>query len=182
MTVQPDSERERRFLQLLRPVHSRAERFAMSITQSRDDARDLMQDALVVMWQHFDDLREQGAFRTYLFTVISNLNKKRFRKYHRETAFAEGAEDEILGSEMPLDQRADATIVREAIDALPEKAREAVILYEVHDLPVAEIAQIQQCTVSAVKVRLMRARRTLAKKLGVTDDTEFSPTQLSTTT
>jgi RNA polymerase sigma-70 factor (ECF subfamily) len=161
--------REERFMVMLRPVYPRAERFALSIVDDRDDARDLLQDAIIILWQKFEDLRDPASFKTYLFTVLSNLNKRRFRKHRLESRFAEGAEEEITASTPGSDTFVDAGIVRKAINDLPEKVREAVLLYEVHDLPVAEIARIQKSTISAVKVRLMRARRVLARKLGVSD-------------
>ncbi len=166
------TEREQRFFVLLRPVHTKAERFALSITGSRDDARDLLQDAIVILWQRFDTLRNPAAFKTYLFTVLVNLHRRNHRKHRLEQRFEEGAEEFIDGLAQPADRLTDALIVRQAIDSLPEKSRMAILLYEVHDLPVSEIAAIQQSSVSAVKIRLMRARQKLARMLGVEYDNQ----------
>lgn len=164
------TSREEQFLFLLRPIQRRAERYAMTLVNNREDAKDLLQDAIVLVWQHFDTLREPLAFKAYLFTVMNNVNKRQFRKRQRMTSLDEESEALIESTGPTSEQMMDATIVRKTVDELSDKAREAILLYEVHDLPVAEIAVIQQCSISAVKVRLMRARHTLAKKLGVTDD------------
>ncbi len=154
---------------MLRPVYPRAERFALSLVDSSDDARDLLQDAIVVLWQKFEELRDPTAFKAYLFTVLCNLNRRRFRQRRLESRMAEGDEESIDAEAIPSDHLVDASIVRTAINSLPDKSREAVLLYEVHDLPIAEIARIQNSSISAVKVRLMRARKTLAKRLGLAD-------------
>lgn len=171
-------EREERFMLLLKPLLRRAERFALSLVNNRDDAKDLLQDAIVTVWQHFDDIRDVSSFRSYLYAVMSNLNKRQYRKREREQPFAEGAEENIESFGMSSEAQLDASIVREAVNQLPPKSKEAILLYEVHDLPVAEIAVIQQCSVSAVKVRLMRARHSLAIALGVNNESVLaqSPT------
>lgn len=155
-------------MDLLRPLYPKAERFAVTLAPSRDDAKDLLQDAIIILWRKFEDLRDPNAFKSYLFTVLLNRNRQEFKKRSRHVPFQDGAQDLIPAMQLPLDVQADSAFVRAAVNALPIKIREAVILYEVNDIPIAEIAAMQKCSISAVKVRLMRARRTLARKLGVT--------------
>jgi RNA polymerase sigma-70 factor (ECF subfamily) len=55
--------------------------------------------------------------------------------------------------------------VRQAVQALPEELREALILYEYENLSQQEIADILGCTPKAVKTRIYRARNLLRKSL-----------------
>jgi len=171
--------RESDFLQTLHSFYRQAERFALSLAPTREDARDLLQDALVIAWQKYDDIHDKAAMKTYVFTVLCNLNRRRFRKRRLEQALPDEYEDTIHDTELLPDRKTDSALVRDVINQLPDAYREALLLYEVHDLPVAEIAVIQHCSVSAVKLRLFRARRTVAKKLGVAKSSDCSvPTTL----
>jgi RNA polymerase sigma-70 factor, ECF subfamily len=56
--------------------------------------------------------------------------------------------------------------VRRALDLLPPLYRDAVILFELHDLSYLEIAAICQVDIGTVRSRLSRGRAALAKRLG----------------
>jgi RNA polymerase sigma-70 factor (ECF subfamily) len=60
----------------------------------------------------------------------------------------------------------DLRWLRQGLDRLPERKREAVILHEVEGYSLAEVAEIQRCSLSAAKTRVSRARRELKRLLG----------------
>jgi RNA polymerase sigma-70 factor (ECF subfamily) len=169
------SDREEKFLGLLRPVYSSAERYTISLAENREEARDILQDALVILWQKFDDLRDISAFKSYLFTVITNLGRHYHKRYNRFSRLEEGVADEIESTSPLPDRTTEAAIVKDALLKIPQRSREALVLYELHDFSIEEISKIQNSSISAVKVRLMRARRLLASHLHISPVTQLIP-------
>ena len=161
------ADREDRFMKLLKPIQSAAERYAVSICSDRDSARDILQDAIIIAWRNLDEIRDHSAFKSYLFTIITNLSRKQFHKQRFFDRMTDGVEENLISSQPQPDRLTDATLVKEALNKLPNKSREALVLFEINDLSVEEISRIQNSSISAVKVRLMRARRSLALLLGI---------------
>ena len=110
----------------------------------------------------FDE--RKGALRTYLFGVARRVALRRLNLEQRESEEEAdtAAADDTLGE---LLQRERAAVVEQAVAALLPLQKEAIILFEYEDLPVAEIAEITGAEVGTVKVRLHRARETLRRKL-----------------
>ncbi|MEP7217480.1 MAG: RNA polymerase sigma factor [Bacteroidota bacterium] len=163
-------ERQRtkeRFLALLEPVHDRLEGFAFAMTRDTDEGCDLVSETILLALEHFEEIRDPKAFPSYLFSIATRLHQrrrqrgKRFEPYQAERA-------EMIRSHDPLpDVSTDITLLYEALARLPEKQRETVVLHEIAGFPLKEIQAIQGGSLSAVKVRLWRARRDLATILGV---------------
>ncbi len=152
-------------------------RFAVLRCGSRDTAADVVQDvfmALISNKLQFDPGR--GQFGPFLFGVARNMLLKiesprwRFASMFSEE---EDGDDELvpeLGSSdcEPLNRMLSdelAEEVRQALALLPPHYRDALILYEMHDLSYLEIATICQVDVGTVRSRLSRGRTALAKRL-----------------
>jgi len=137
------------------------------MTSDRDEALDLMQDAIVLAWNHFDSIRDRGAFKSYVYTIVTNTYRRKFVRTKFFGLYSEDLVDTLASSAPSPESQTDLEIVRRALLKLSPASREALIHYEVNDLSVAEIQKIQGGTISGVKVRLMRARRQLAALVGV---------------
>ena len=153
-------------------------RFLCRMLGNQDDANDLAQETFVRVFQHRARFQPDAKFTTWLYTIAGNLarNHHRWRSRHPNVSLdaASGTTDESLGDALPAAdllpneaamnvERANA--VRAAVHALPEDLREAVILCEWQDLPVAEAAVVLHTTPKAVEARLYRARRRLREQL-----------------
>ncbi|OJX57068.1 MAG: hypothetical protein BGO89_11195 [Candidatus Kapaibacterium thiocyanatum] len=163
-------DRQQEFMDLLRPVQARLEKFALNMTRDTDAARDLMQDTILAAWQHFDTLRDHAAFKSYVFTIASNMYKRKFVRAKFFGLYSEELQETLESSTPSPERSTELSLVREALQTLPHKYREALVLFEINGLSVTEIQRVQGGTVSGVKVRLMRARRMLADRLGIHDD------------
>jgi RNA polymerase sigma-70 factor (ECF subfamily) len=160
------AEQQHAFMQLLKPIQRNLEAYCLRLTHDRDEARDLMQDTIVLVWQNFDSLRDHTAFKSFCFTVATNAFR---RRHSRRRLFGLLPDDHDEESNDPTpEQRTDHMLLHEALQKLPERSREAILLFELADMSVADIQRIQGGTASGVKVRLMRARRRLQELLGVT--------------
>ncbi|MBK7185184.1 MAG: sigma-70 family RNA polymerase sigma factor [Ignavibacteria bacterium] len=74
--------------------------------------------------------------------------------------------ENLASTDHSPEQLTDHALLRDALHTLSVRSREALILYEIADLSISEIQKIQGGTASAIKVRLMRARRLLQQRLG----------------
>lgn len=151
-------------------------RFALLRCGSGDTAADIVQEVFMGLLTDsfkFDPLR--GQLQHFLFGVARNLVLKHEARRQRlaslPQANGEDGEEELdIGSEdgEPLARLLDnetAEQVRCALALLPPHYRDAVILYELHDMSYLEIAAICEVDIGTVRSRLSRGRAALAKRL-----------------
>lgn len=170
-----------RFLELLLPVRGRLVGFARSITDSEEDAADLVGDTLLTALESFDTLRDDEAFLAWLFTIAARTGRRRRRRGSLFTRYTPDLRPDLIPIEStPPDAGPDIALLYKAMAQLPALQREAIALYELSGLPIAEIRKIQGGSASAVKMRLMRGRDRLAELLGAENDLP-SPEQRHTT-
>jgi RNA polymerase sigma-70 factor (ECF subfamily) len=149
---------------------SRVYRLAYRLTGNRQDAEDLTQDVFVRVFRSLDSF-EPGNFAGWLHRITTNLFLDRARRAARirMDGFAEGAEHQILGSEiLPEDAVHDAGFdpdIETALASLPEKFRVAVVLCDVEGLSYDEIAEVLGVKVGTVRSRIHRGRTQLRDAL-----------------
>ena len=158
--------KQERFMNLLRPFHKRLERFALTMTRNREDAKDVVGETVLLAYEHLEQLRNDDAFLGFLFTIASRVSQRRTFRRREETATAEQVEALFDNFTQP-DVALDVQFLYEALDKLPLEQREAVIMAEITGLSHKEIQKVQGGTISGVKVRIFRAKRRLAQLLGV---------------
>jgi RNA polymerase sigma-70 factor, ECF subfamily len=163
---QSNSEKHTRFMALLEPCTAKLSRYCHAMTKDVDDGRDLLSDAILLAYENFEKLRASEAFTSYIFTTARRLYYRRARRkkwwsvLDRETE--EIADDRNQSPEITLDIEA----LDQALAKLPEKQREAVVLFEISGLSLAEVREIQGGSLSGVKSRIVRGREKLAELLG----------------
>jgi RNA polymerase sigma-70 factor (ECF subfamily) len=150
-------------------------RFALLRCGSADSAADVVQEAFMGLLSGrfaFDPLR--GPLPHFLFGVARNLILKLEEARQRHVALHAGDGDDEDDIGLPDDGACPlarvlgneaAEQVRRALALLAPHYRDAVILYEMHDLSYAEIANICQVDIGTVRSRLSRGRAALAKRL-----------------
>lgn len=152
---------------LLDPVRHRLAHFARAMAGDDEDAQDLISDTVLAAFERFETVRDHEAFLAYLFTIAARIHKRKrwrarlFGRYDHENASA------MRDRGTPPDISADVCALYEALAQLPERQREAVALFEISGLTLEEIRSIQGGSLSAVKMRLVRGRKELARLLGV---------------
>ncbi|MES2315923.1 MAG: RNA polymerase sigma factor [Pseudomonadota bacterium] len=147
-------------------------RFAVLRCGSTDTAADVVQEVFMGLLAgsfNFDPLR--GPLPNFLFGVARKLILKHEHPRQREESLPELEDEEFeTGSEAhePLTRMLSdelAEQVRRAIALLPPHYRDAVILFELHELSYLEIADICQVDIGTVRSRLSRGRAAMAKRL-----------------
>lgn len=174
MSTSPDSaapsDKHTQFLGYFLPVKGRLERYARALTSNDEDARDIVGETVLLAYEQFHNVKNREAFVFYLFTIARRLYK---RRVWRRRIFGELNEDHAMkisdGGTQP-DTYADIGALRAALADLPERTREALVLFELSGLSLAEIQTMQGGSLSGVKSRVMRGRKQVARLLGVAFD------------
>jgi len=134
-----------------------------SIIGNATDAEDLLQEVLLKVWRHLSTFRSESSFRTWITRVAMNEALQLYRREQcRPTCQPLGDLDAFASScESPHQAftRVQATeAVRNALDRLPDKYRQVLILCDLEELSARETAKWLKASIPAVKTRLFRAR------------------------
>ena len=164
---------------LFDPVHDRLERFARALTRDRDAAREVVAETVLIAYENFESLRHPEAFLSFLFTIARRAFQKQSRKESRSEPLADAHWNAMHDPRMQPDVHADISAVYTALEELPQLQREAVILFEIIGMSMKEIQEVQGGTLVAVKVRIQRGRKRLAKILCVDERSTSSPMHLN---
>lgn len=139
--------------------------FAFRFIGNREDAKDIAQDTFIRFFQAANRYEPSAQFKTYLFRITTNLcidfKQKKKPEYTDELP-------EVPFSSTPfkeLHQKEISEAIAKAVQSLPENQRIALLLHHFEGMKYAEISEIMNTTVSAVESLLVRAKKTLRKKL-----------------
>jgi RNA polymerase sigma-70 factor, ECF subfamily len=167
------------FEELVRRYDRNVFRIAQHITQNREDAEDVVQEAFLKAYGNLQQFQEQSKFYTWLVRIAVNeaLMKLRRRKPERTVSLDEDikTEDDSLPREIadwspnPEQQYTQSElreILSKTIQGLPPGFRTVFVLRDVEGLSTEETAAALELSVPAVKSRLLRARLQLRERLG----------------
>jgi RNA polymerase sigma-70 factor (ECF subfamily) len=149
-------------------------RFACRMLGSATLAEDVTQECFLSILRRPEAFRaERASLRTYLCAIARHLALKQLRKRGQETLVDDPPEAAASGQWAgngidPLAKAVEAEeadAVRAAVLALPPLQREAVVLFEYHEMSLADVAAVCDTDVGTVKSRLHRARERLRRAL-----------------
>lgn len=139
------------------------------------DAEDIAQQVFIRLWKSAPRYQPTAKFTTFLFTIARNLvfNESRRRSRKKEYSMEEREDDFHLQTPDKQNASPDQELLQaelqnsvdQAIAALPEKQRMAVILRRYEGMPYDEIGRVLELSIPAVKSQLFRARNSLRDAL-----------------
>jgi RNA polymerase sigma-70 factor, ECF subfamily len=151
-------------------------RFAMSLTRSECDARDLTQQTFFTWATKGHQLRDPSKAKSWLFTT---LHRAFLEGRRRQTQFPHDDWEEVseqLSAFAPeVAARVDTSQVLSALARVDEVYRAAVALFYLDDCPYKEIAEILAVPVGTVKSRVARGIMQLREILGFAEAEPASP-------
>lgn len=170
--MQSTGNRRQEFMRHYGPVRESLARYARAICSDLEEARDLVAETTLRAWEGFDTLRDPDAFLSWIFTIATRTHRRRGvrEKYH--APWSDDLQHTLPSSDTRPDVSAEVRLLYDALSRLPGEQAEAVILFEIADLPLKEIARIQGVTLSGVKSRVTRGREALGRLLGVAWETD----------
>jgi RNA polymerase sigma-70 factor (ECF subfamily) len=166
------------FTELVNRYERKIFRLARHITQSEDDAQEILQDTFLKAFEHLPEFHGNSRFYTWLVRIAVNesLMKLRKRKSGKMVSLDESIDtgEETIAREIAVwddnpEQRYSQSelrqILEDAIDSLPPIFRSVFVLRDVDELSTEETASALNISIPAVKSRLLRARLQLRDKL-----------------
>jgi len=141
-------------------------RIAYNMLRNEEDAKDVLQDTLLRAYSSLDSLKDPEKFRPWIMQILVNCARDASRRRSRAASVQlDDYPDCMLWREDDNEPALDSMWLQEGIRQLDEKSRMIVLLYYFEEIEIRDISRIMSMTVSAVKVRLSRARQKLKKLL-----------------
>ena len=140
--------------------------YAARVLGDRAEAEDVVQDTMLRLWKVAPDWRQgEAQVSTWTYRVAANLCTDRLRRRQTRSqvaldAVAEPAANLATAVEIMTDT-ARAEALQAALDGLPDRQRQAVVLRHLEDLSNPEIAEIMDIGVEAVESLTARGKRAL---------------------
>jgi len=142
---------------------------------NREDAEDVLVEALVRAHRHLGQLRDAGAFRAWLAQIARRvcwqLKQREALQPLLQLSVVEEEGHQIPSGEPPLEQqialRQMSSLLHEAVDNLSEEYRSVYLWRDLEDVPAKEVAKRLGISVAAVKSRLHRARESVRNALDI---------------
>jgi RNA polymerase sigma-70 factor (ECF subfamily) len=164
------------FEELLRRYRTPLVKYFCRMVRDQALAEDLAQEAFLRVYKARHRYRPDARFTTWLYRIATNLALNAIRDAKgRQTQGGSGRGedseatvefvDPMASAEQQLIETDRGRMIREAIEALPENQRPAVILHKYQDVDYRQIAGILKVSESAVKSLLFRAYETLRARL-----------------
>ena len=128
-------------------------RVAMSMLRNEKDCEDAVQTAILTAYEKLETLKQEQYFKTWLVRILINVCNKQLMSAAKTT--------ELHDTDITADSAETATEIRMAIESLPVKIRQVVVLYYIEDFSVKEIKSIIKIPEGTVKSRLSKGRTLL---------------------
>lgn len=148
------------------------ERWARRLAGPQVDAEDLLHDIFLVVLRRWPEFRGEAKVTTWLFRITQHVVRWRRRNAAvRRWLWDRHGQDSLdARANLPtpveeLERREQQRRLYAALDRLPEKYRTTLVLSAIEGMSGEQIAELTECEVNAVWVRLHRARAKLADLL-----------------
>jgi RNA polymerase sigma-70 factor (ECF subfamily) len=159
--------------------------FCYAFLRNREAAEDIAQEAFMRVFRNARRYQPVAKFTTWLYKIAANLciNELKKGKLRATLSLDEPAGPDPEGSRVierlaiegdspltELEKSEAQTLIGNAIEHLPPDQRTTLIMVEYHQMPYQDIAEILEVSVSAIKMRVKRARETLRETLKMLKD------------
>jgi RNA polymerase sigma-70 factor (ECF subfamily) len=146
--------------------HVRLFNFFLRLTRDRERSEDQVQELFVRMLKYRHTFRSDGSFTAWMFQIARNVHHGHLRRARPELPL-----DDLLDREpdpaepVPrrLEREQDEDLLRRALERLPPRKRELLVLSRQDDLAYKDLAAMFECSPGALKVSVHRAVRDLRK-------------------
>lgn len=145
--------------------------YATRLLADRAEAEDVAQEAMLRLWRMAPEWRTgEAQVTTWLYRVVTNLvtDRQRARQRRQATTLDDAPEvaDDAPAAVAQLIEADRMAALDRALDSLPDRQRQALVLRHFEGMSNPEIAEIMQIGVEAVESLTARAKRALASALG----------------
>jgi len=161
------NKRRRRFETLVNTFGKDIYRYAFWLCRDHTLAEDLVQETFARAWKALDQLNDDHAAKSWLFTIVRRENARRFERAQPEM---QPLETDRVAENTHYDTSTEAFVLRQALIQLPQRYREPLVLQIIGGYSIEEIAQQLNLSAGAVMTRVHRARQKLREALQGTEE------------
>ena len=148
------------------PVSNKLLRFAFQFLKDDEEAKDVVQDVFLKLWQKRDELGKVENVEAFAMRMVRNRCLDMIRSNHS------GEEDKLRylnekksDPDREMDLSETTLLVRKVIGQLPELQRQVMWLRDIEQMEFEEIAGITEMGINALRVNLSRARKKVREEL-----------------
>lgn len=153
---------------------------SFNLTRNQMDAQDVAQEVLLTIYRKIHTFQGKSAFSSWVYRITLNATYMKLRSKKKEPKISledmlpsfnssgyqqEKIQDWSENTESLLFSNETKSMIKKAVDQLPEKEKVVFMLRDVEGLSTEKVGEILELTIPAVKSRLHRARLFLRKKL-----------------
>jgi RNA polymerase sigma-70 factor (ECF subfamily) len=143
-------------------------RHAVAMVLDHDAAADMVQDAFVRAYLRLRDCRDRSRFKPWLFRTLRNRCLDYLKEASRRNVRLDDIDDPLDGAGGPAEAAEQNEMrdgIQRALGQLPPALREAFVMHYVDGVPYETMAELLDASVSALKMRALRAREALSTAL-----------------
>ncbi|MGE5176497.1 MAG: RNA polymerase sigma factor [Hyphomicrobiales bacterium] len=165
---------ERAFGELVTRYETKVYSLALKMLRNPEDAEDVLQDTFLRAYRGIKAFQGNSTFSTWIYRITANSALMRLRKKQLPTVSIDDADEREAPiniadwSPGPVERLMSDELrkaMEDAVEALPPEFRQVFILRDVEELSNAEVADVLDLSVAAVKSRLHRARLKVRNRL-----------------
>jgi len=156
------------FDRLFRLLQEPLYRYIFSLVGARAPAEDVLQEVFILIYRKIRWLREPELLRPWVYRIAT---REAFKHLKRERRWTDKAEDESALLNLPAPSRDEtapeigAQLVAQLVERLSPASRAVIVLHYLHQMPLAEIAEVMGVAVGTVKSRLAYGLELMRRQL-----------------
>ncbi len=158
------------FRELVNKYSDFAFRLAFRILNTEDDARDMVQESFITVWEKLDTYKTEKKFENWLYRIIVNKCYDQLRK--RKITTTKGSANwqyenypENNNPERQMENKELGELILALTDKLSKKQKIVFVLSELEGLSQDDIAEATGLTKSSIKSNLHHARKNIKQKI-----------------
>jgi RNA polymerase sigma factor (sigma-70 family) len=155
----------KRFWELLKPEHARAQHFCRGLIGNSEDGDDLYQESVLVALRKFSQLKSPDSFRSWFYRIVINRFHNRCRSWWIRWVIGIDERDAVGATPDPWQDHLRRDLITRLLRLLSPRDRALLILFEVEGWSTKELGELFKSSSGAVKVKLSRIRKALRKIL-----------------
>lgn len=138
-------------MEIYEPCRERLWKFILSFINNRFDAKDIMSETTLIAYENFDKINDEQAILSYLFTTARRLIYRRTLFNKRIDGSSSFEADDIANTDFGADKLQQLNELYSALDKIPRKQKEAIVLTAVNGFSYSEAAEIMNTSIENIK-------------------------------
>ena len=147
--------------------------YVWRMLRETNDAEDCLQETFLRAFRSYGRVRAGTNYRAWLYKIATNTMRSHWKRRTRSETHSVDLDPEMQAGEMSVadrvEQQALLAAVTQAVEALPDQQRAALIMRKYQELSYAEIAAALECSEAAARANVYQAVKKLQVQFGVNE-------------